>query len=122
MPRLLGITRYGGRIWSKDPETGGDILRRDNKANNYSGVFPEEGVHCISMVEQYPVTRIGAMSPGQPVLRHYYQVLSWWRKKSVQFSLSVVSDSLRPHGLQHARPPCPSPIPRAYSDSCPLSW
>ena len=40
---------------------------------------------------------------------------------SVQFSLSVVSDSLRPHGLQHARPPCPSPTPGAYSNSCPLS-
>ena len=32
---------------------------------------------------------------------------------------SVVSDSSRPHGLQHARPPCPSPTPRAYSNSCP---
>ena len=41
---------------------------------------------------------------------------------TVQFSHSVVSDSLRPHGLQHARLPCPSPIPRACSDSCPLSW
>ena len=40
---------------------------------------------------------------------------------SVQFSHSVVSDSLWPHGLQHARPLCPSQIPRAYSDSCPLS-
>ena len=33
-----------------------------------------------------------------------------------------MSDSLRPHGLQHARPPCPSPTPRVYSNSCPLSW
>ena len=40
---------------------------------------------------------------------------------SVQFSHSVVSDSLRPHGLQHARPPHPSPPPRAYSNSCPSS-
>ena len=39
---------------------------------------------------------------------------------SVQFSHSVVSDSLRPHGLQHARLPCPSPTPEAYSNSCPL--
>ena len=39
----------------------------------------------------------------------------------VQFSRSVVSDSLRSHGLQHTRPPCPSPTPRVYSDSCPLS-
>ena len=41
---------------------------------------------------------------------------------SVQFSHSVVSDSLRPQGLQHARPPCPSPTPRVHSNSCPLNW
>ena len=38
-----------------------------------------------------------------------------------QFSCSVLSNSLRPHGLQHTRLPCPSPTPRAYSNSCPLS-
>ena len=37
---------------------------------------------------------------------------------AVQFSCSVVSDSLRPHGLKHAWPPCPSPSPRACSKSC----
>ena len=41
--------------------------------------------------------------------------------QSSQFSCSVVSNSLWPHGLQHIRPPCPSPTPRAYSNSCPLS-
>ena len=40
----------------------------------------------------------------------------------LQFSRSVVSDSLRPHGLQHARPPCPSSTLGAYSNSCPSSW
>ena len=40
---------------------------------------------------------------------------------SVQFSRSVVSNSLWPHDSQHARPPCPSPTPRIYSNSCPLS-
>ena len=40
---------------------------------------------------------------------------------SVQFFRSVVSNSLRPHGLQHARPSCPSPTPRVYPNSCPLS-
>ena len=40
---------------------------------------------------------------------------------SVQFSHSIVSDSLWPHGLQHSRPPCPSPTPRVYPNSCPLS-
>ena len=41
---------------------------------------------------------------------------------SIHFSRSVVSNSLWPHGPQHARPPCPSPTPRVYSNSCPLSW
>ena len=40
----------------------------------------------------------------------------------LSFSPSVVSDSLWPHGLQHARLPCPSPTPGACSNSCPLSW
>ena len=44
------------------------------------------------------------------------RILEW-----VQFSRSVVSDSLRPHGLQRARPPCPSPTPGVYTNSCPLS-
>ena len=41
---------------------------------------------------------------------------------SIQFSCSVVSYYLRPHGGQNARPPCPSLTPRVYSNSCPLSW
>ena len=41
---------------------------------------------------------------------------------SVQFSRSVVSDSLRPHESQHARPPCPSPSPGVHSDSWPSPW
>jgi len=41
---------------------------------------------------------------------------------SVQFIRSVVSDSLRPHESQHARPPCPLPTPRVYPNSCPSSW
>ena len=40
---------------------------------------------------------------------------------SVQFSRSVVSDSLRPHESQYARPPCPSPTPRVHPNPCPLS-
>ena len=41
---------------------------------------------------------------------------------SFHFSCSVVSDSLQSHELQHAKPPCPSPTPRVYPNSCPLSW
>ena len=43
-------------------------------------------------------------------------------KSSVQFSCSVMFDSLWPHESQHARPPCPSPTPRVHSDSRPSSW
>ena len=45
----------------------------------------------------------------------------WVCQPSVQFSCSVVSESLWPDGLQHARLPCPSPTPGAYSNSCPSS-
>ena len=46
-------------------------------------------------------------------------IMIWF--SSVQFSRSVVSDSLQPHELQHARPPCPSPTPGVHSNSYPLS-
>ena len=44
-----------------------------------------------------------------------------WELVGVQFSYSVESESLQPHGLQQARPPCPSPTPGACSNSCPSS-
>ena len=57
------------------------------------------------------------------ILNFYFKIKSiYFGVISVQFSCSVVSDSLWPHGLQHARPPCPSPIPGVHSNSCPLSW
>ena len=51
-----------------------------------------------------------------------YRNESWSQFSSVQFSRSVMSNSLRPHESQHYRPPCPSPTPRVYSNSCPSSW
>ena len=48
-------------------------------------------------------------------------LISKFQFSSVQFSRSVVSDSLRPHESQHARPPCPSPTPGVHSESHPLS-
>ena len=54
------------------------------------------------------------------LLLHGWMIKSQ-KYQSVQFSHSVVSRSLQPHGLQQARPPCPSPTPRVYSNSCPLS-
>ena len=64
----------------------------------------------------YPHWQVGSlplMQPGKPLSHNQFS--------SVQFSHSVVSDSLRPHESQHARPPCPSPTPRVPPNSCALS-
>ena len=53
--------------------------------------------------------------------RKSYHAYSEHKKGSVQFSRSVVSNSLRPHESQHARPPCPSPTAGVSPNSCPLS-
>ena len=64
----------------------------------------------------------GTMSSLLPILLFIY-LYSFNPEPShkVQFSCSVLSDSLPPHGLQHARLPCPSQIPGACANSCPLS-
>ena len=64
------------------------------------------------------------LSPSFPVCSQAYASCYGPKpsgRSSVQFSRSVTSDSLRPHGLQHARLPSPSPPPRACSNSCPSS-
>ena len=57
---------------------------------------------------------------------HKYASINYFqndiKESSVQFSLSVVSDSLWPREPQHTRPPCPSPAPGVHSNPCPLSW
>ena len=60
------------------------------------------------------------------MISHSHIIFLWWKLlrsslqfSSVQFSLSVMSESLWPHELQHTRPPCPSPTPSVYSNSCP---
>ena len=60
--------------------------------------------------------------PGGPQSIGSQRVEHDWAASSVQFSCSVMSDSLQPHGLQHTRLPCPWPTPRACSNSCPSSW
>ena len=52
---------------------------------------------------------------------YFYPECICFMISSVQFSRSVVSDSLRPHESQHSRPPCPSPTPGVHSDLCPSS-
>ena len=46
----------------------------------------------------------------------------WTNLRLVQYSCSVMFDSLWPHEPQHTRPPCPSPTPGVYPNSCPLNW
>ena len=66
------------------------------------------------------VRNIHSIIEGMPESRAF-NLISCVKYCTVQFSRSVVTDSLRPHGLQHSRPPCQSPTPRVYSNSCPLS-
>ena len=61
-------------------------------------------------------------SGSQSIGASAYIKLSRKAFSSVQFSCSVVSDSMRPHEPQHARPPCPSPVPGIHPNTCPLSW
>ena len=83
------------------------------------------GVSChILFQEIFPTPGIEPMSPVSPALAGGFFITMLPGKPieiSVQFSHSVVSNSLRPHESQHARPPCPSPTPGAFSDSCPSS-
>ena len=55
------------------------------------------------------------------MIKYQFSSVASVQFSSVQFSHSVVSNTLRPHELQHAMP-CPTPTPRAHPNSCPLSW
>ena len=88
----------------------------------------EIGIDCCCSIAKSWLTLCNPMDcsmPGFPVLplvKLSPEVCpSSCLLSSVQFSCSVMSDSLPPHGLQHARPPCPSPTPGVHSNSCPLS-
>ena len=81
---------------------------------------------CVNLCFQYighiSRSRI-ARSNGSSIFKfeEMTECFPQWLFSSDQFSHSVVSDSLRPHELQHARPPCPSPTPGVYSNSRPSS-
>ena len=77
---------------------------------------------CLS-VSILPTWPIEAVQGDQAMQRKEFVKLTELGQQfiSVQFGHSVVSDSLWPHEPQHARPPCPSPTPRVYPKSCPLS-
>ena len=79
------------------------------------------GEKCL---EREPIARTHEKHPGHKgQWTRHFSYLTHSREVVVsQFTRSVMSESLWLHGLQHARPPCPSTTPRAYSNACPLSW
>ena len=83
---------------------------------------PQTTRYILPTLEKYCMTQQGSCSHHWQMTEVLTSSLFPLHLTSVQFSRSVVSNSLRPHGLQHARPPCPLPTPGVYSNSCPLSW
>ena len=83
------------------------IARRDKKA------FPSD--QCKEIEEN------NRMGKTRDFFKKIRDTKETFHANSVQFSYSVVSDSLGPHGLQHARSPCPSPTPGVHPNPCPLS-
>ena len=100
---------------------------QDTEVGNLSllqGIFPTQGSnpglpHCRQIL--YQLSHKGSPFYQRTLLNFFLISFFLFLAFSVQFSHSVVSDSLQPHGLWHARPSCPSPTPRVYSNSCPSS-
>ena len=82
-------------------------------------VFIEECITIIKILNNKVLLDSSRSYIHYPVMCHIGK--EYEKEDSVQFSCSVMSDYLRPHGLQHARLPCPSPTPRACLNSCPSS-
>ena len=84
---------------------------------------PDTGVGCHSLLPRiFPTqgSNYGLLYCRQTLYQLNHQGIP--HQSISQFSCSVMSNSLQPHGLQHARPPCLLPTPGVYSNSCPLSW
>ena len=83
----------------------------------FSQVLSPSVTYCFTSSQSLPkVISLGLNCHPLAILIHSIHLIN-----SVQFSHSVMSDSLWPHEPQHARPPCPSQTPRDYSNSCPSS-
>ena len=86
-------------------------------------------VWCLCKAKHCPVVCVVGWISSCLFMEHHFsherviEKLKLFRHQfsSFQFSCSVVPNSLWPHELQHARPPCPSPTPRVYPNSCPSS-
>ena len=108
-PLSKGILQQADSLQSEPP--GKSKNTEMGSLSLLQGIFP---IHKLNQgLLYYRWVLLPAELPGKPI--HLYQF------SSVQFSCSIVSDTLQPHGLQHARLHCPSPTPRAYSNSRPSS-
>ena len=123
-------SRYVGssslsRDWTWAPFTGSS----ESQPLDHRDVLHEFNWEHIIGRQEIWILILPVMEPRANVLaslnRNFFRVMiiiPFSYSCSVQFSCSVISNSLQSHGLQHSRPPCPSPTPRVYSNSCPLSW
>ena len=101
--------------------TQSDSLRPRGLYSSWNSPGQKSGMGSCSLLQG--IFPIQGSDPGLP---HCMQILYQLSHQgspfsSIQFSHSVMSNSLRPHELQHARPPCSSPTRGVYSNSCPLS-
>ena len=91
---------------------------------NKNSVYSQTG-HIDCIVHDRHVNKRSKCRMISTIMSRNGEISSaWWTREdiSVQFSRSVMSDSLQPREPQHTRPPCPSPTPRVHPNPCPLSW
>ena len=98
-----------GRVWEPGERrvTAQEVIYETSKRKKRSDESPVEIPWIFNVINHFTVKWLFE--------QHYIQF------SSVQFIRSVMSNSLRPHESQHARPPCPSPSPGVHSNSCPSS-
>ena len=116
----LTTSRFWKDIWNSTAEITSTLHEYNLSQTQYELIFFLENIWVWINFSQFlrlPKSFCCSVTFPRPKMGEYFYLTS----KSVQFSCSVVSDSLQPHGLQHTRLPCPSPTPGACSNSCPSS-
>ena len=78
---------------------------------------PIKRIHAYTESKLHPIAASSSARQPMLIFQQNKNTLKKIKRQYSKFSHSVVSESLQPHGLQHTRPPCPSPTPRVYSNS-----
>ena len=121
---FLRVTASWGWLWAVPWE--GSLLSPIVSLNCWCVTLSCDRVSSLIRPEIPELTTLSSGLFYRPLFIHimclfwqfYLSNFLWYNFSSVQFSHSVMSNSLRPRESQHARPPCPSPTPRVHSDSC----